>query len=177
MMDGLFGIFSTKAAAVEVKESKIRIRPNKRNYDNVLQADVYFYWSGMKSGTDVTRKVGYINAPIEVSGYTKTMVNDYAKPNEENFYKISTSEVNQYVDNILFFEEPTETDFVLEREIDKVGENVILWVKVNDVDKETLAADGGKKSKKKKKKSHNKNYDGKKSQRKKSKKKKKSVFK
>ena len=174
MMDGLFGLFSTKAAAVEVKESKIRIRPNKRNYDNVSHADVYFYWSGMKSGTDVTRKVGYINAPIEVSGYTKTMVNNYAKPNEENFYKISTSEVNQYVDNILFFEEPTERDFVLEREIDKVVENVILWVKVSDVDIVSQPpADGGKKSKKKKRKS--KNYDGKKSQRKKNKKKKKSV--
>jgi len=177
MMDGLFGLFSTKPAAAVVKEPKIRIAPNKKNYDGLLQADVYFYYSGMKSGSDVTIKVGYINAPIDVSGYIKTMVNDYAKPNEEKFYKISTSEVNQYIDSILFLEEPTERDFDLEREINKVGENVILWVKVSDVDKVALAAaDGGKKSKKKKRKSQRtKNYDRKKSQRKKSKKKKKSV--
>jgi hypothetical protein len=178
MMDGLFGLFSTKPAAPEVKEPKIRITPNKRNSDGFLHADVYFYWSGAKSGTDVTRKVGYINAPIEVSGYIKTMVNNHAKPNEEAYYKISTSEVNQYIDTILFLdEEPTERDFTLEAEIKKVGENVIVWVKVSDVNVVTTPpADGGKKSKKKKKRSQRtKNYDGKKSQRKKSKKKKKSV--
>lgn len=177
MIDGLFGLFSTKPAAPEVKkDSKIRIAPNKKNYDGFLQADVYFYWSGAKSGTDVTRKIGYINAPIDVSGDIKTMVNDYAKPHEENFYKISTSEVNQYIETILFFEEPEERDFTLESEIEKVGDDVILWVKVSDVNTVTKpAADGGKKSKKKKRKSHKKNYDKKKSQRKKSKKKKKSV--
>jgi hypothetical protein len=170
MMDGLFGLFSTKPAAPEVKEPKIRIAPNKRNYDGVIQADVYFYYSGIKSGSDVTRKVGYINAPIDVSGYIKTMVNNYAKPNEEAYYKISTSEVNQYIDKILFLEEPTERDYKLEEEIEKVGDNVILWVKVSDVNVVTTPpGDGGKKrfSKKKKRKSQRTKKDGKKSQRKK----------
>lgn len=167
MMDGLFGLFSTKPAAPkeEIKEYKIRIRPNKGD----KQADVYFYYSGMKSGSDVTRKVGYINAPIDVSGEKKTMVNDYAKPHEETYYKIKTSELNQYIDkNMIILEEPTEKDYKLESEIEKVGDNVILWVKVSDVDIVSQPpADGGKKSKKKKRKSQKKNYDRKKSQRKK----------
>jgi len=176
-MDGLVSFFSTKPTAPEVKEPKISIKPNKRNFDGFLHADVYFYWSGVKSGSDVTRKVGYINAPIDISGYIKTMVNDYAKPNEEAYYKISTSEVNQYFDKILFLEEPTEKDFKLEAEIEKVGDNLILWVKVSDVNVVTTPpADGGKKSKKKKRKSQKTKKNGKKSQRKKSKKKKKSVL-
>lgn len=178
MMDGLFGLFSTKPAPKEeIKESKIRIKPNKRNYDGFLQADVYFYYSGMKSGSDVTKKVGYINAPIDVSGEKKTMVNDFANKTEE-YYKINTSEFYQYIDNdVIILEEPTEEDSKLKSETEKVGDNVILWVKVSDVDIVSQPpADGGKKNKKKKRKSQkNKNYDGKKSQRKKSKKKKKSV--
>ena len=177
MMDGLFGLFSTKQAAPELKKPKIRIAPYKRNYDGVVQADIYFHYSGAKSNTDVTRKVGYINTPIDVSGDIQTMVNDYSTPNKEAYYKISTSELNQYVDTILFLEEPTETDSNLESEIEKVGDDVILWVKVSDVNVETIPpADGGKKSKKKKKRSQkNKNDNRKKSQPKKSKKKKKSV--
>lgn len=178
MMDGLFGLFSTKSAAPkeEIKDSKIRIKPNKTNYDGFLHADVYFYYSGMKSGSDVTRKVGYINAPIDVSGEKKTMVNDYANTTEE-YYKIKTSEFNEYINkNTIILEEPTEKDYKLESEIENVGDNVILWVKVSDVDIVSQPpADGGKSKKKKRGSQKKKNYDRKKSQRKKSKKKKKSV--